>query len=157
MLSLFDVDPKIPQQTKHALNHAANELKEAAEEVAQGPAPQVETWRQHSVLRALPRESASAPLGTAAHSKIMLRLAVEQMMKADGFWTKGPGQNARDKFDEWADRAIKAGYAIHHPKVQKAFYAALMVFVTEEFDGKNVTGTQMGNYNGNWRGFGGQL
>lgn len=67
---------------------------------------------------------------------------------------KGPAQNARAELNQYVRLAIREQYRLDVPAVQKAMADFLLAVATEGFVDGDTTGTQMGNYLGNWRGGG---
>lgn len=82
-----------------------------------------------------------------------LKSTIKGLLAAE-FGKKGPVDNAHNILDTFARRALVAGYPMGNREVQTAFMYFLMAYVTEGFEGKDTTGTQMGNFQGHWRGGG---
>jgi hypothetical protein len=66
----------------------------------------------------------------------------------------GPCENAVAQLDRLAKLALDAQYPLDSALVQNAFLEFLMLYVTEGFEAKDTTGTQMGNFLEEWRGGG---
>lgn len=66
----------------------------------------------------------------------------------------GPAQNARRELDAYYGGALAERYNFGSREVCEAFGYFLLAVVTEGFEDSDTTGTQMGNYQGSWRGGG---
>jgi len=67
---------------------------------------------------------------------------------------KGPVQNAFNHLDTEMVRAIEIGYPLDDAMVRTSFCNYLLALVTEGYENLDTTGTQIGNYKGEWRGGG---
>jgi hypothetical protein len=67
---------------------------------------------------------------------------------------KGPVQSALQELDAEMRRAIYLGYPLDNAIVRTDFCNYLLELVTTGYEGLDTTGTQMGNYKGEWRGGG---
>ena len=67
---------------------------------------------------------------------------------------KGPVGTASDRLGHWALLAVKTKYKLSDEKVQVKFAEFLLMVSTYDFEGKDTTGTTMGNFQGKWVGFG---
>lgn len=66
----------------------------------------------------------------------------------------GPAQNARAELDTYYRYALDARYNFNDDEVCSRFGYFLLAVVTEGFEGLDNTGTQMGGFQGSWRGGG---
>jgi len=65
-----------------------------------------------------------------------------------------PTDDAIGEVPRWLDKAISCGYAVHDVNVQNALVGVVLAVRTAGFIGEDTTGTQMGNFQGKWRGGG---
>jgi len=65
-----------------------------------------------------------------------------------------PTFDAEAMIPDWFDKAIDRGYPVHDAKVRKCLARFVMAVRTDGFSDEDTTGTQMGNFQGDWRGGG---
>lgn len=133
---------QVPTQ---ALKYAADQLQLAARSA--GAASQDEL---HGYLAPGVAANPAAQISLNAALKNQIETAINSVNGG----LKGPAQNARNEIDTWAAVAIRAHYRLDDAQVQRKFAFFLLAVVTEGFDGLDTTGTQMGNFVGQWRGGG---
>ena len=67
---------------------------------------------------------------------------------------KGPVINAMDEFTTYFTKVVNFGYDLSVQAVREQFAYFLLAVATQGFAGEDATGTQMGNFQGTWRGGG---
>ncbi|MCB1764512.1 MAG: hypothetical protein KDJ22_00415 [Candidatus Competibacteraceae bacterium] len=149
MLSLLEVHPRITGTPTEPLRRATEQLTRVAETVAFQEA-QARRIRNQYISKVLPHAGPPPLPGTDLGQ---FKLAVQSKITRT-YGRKGPTENAFNALGSLATRAQSAGYPLHSPQLQEAFVNFLMAYVTEGFVGKDTTGTQMGNFQGKWRGGG---
>ena len=85
--------------------------------------------------------------------KTIVDIIKNDMNKKDGA-TKGPVINARSEVEKNLKMAIDLGYRVGEKEVQEALRSFCMALATEGFENKDTTGTQIGQYKGEWPGGG---
>jgi len=154
MLNILDVDPKIHGTPTAPLRRAAEQLKEAAES-ADFQAWEAIRIRNRYISRALPGATPPGPPTLPPSLPLdEFREVISNKIARTYGKLKGPSQNAMSEFGYLAQRAQRAGYRLEIENVQDKFLAFLMAYVTEGFVELDTTGTQIGNYQGSWRGGG---
>jgi len=89
----------------------------------------------------------------AIYNKEEIRTQVYKHVNSNGS-TLGPAIEARSHFDFYFDHAVAEDYRFDDPEVKRHFAHLLLAVATKGFKGKDTTGTQMGNFQGHWRGGG---
>ena len=157
MLSILDVDPPIKGTPTEPLRRAVQALLDTSEavyrdktrlEADRDKKKLVENnFRVKLIARAVPDAvQFTMPLE-------LFKAAIILILKS-AYGIKGPVLNAFNDLDNFAKRAQTAGYFLRDKDVQEKFANFLMLYVTEGMIGKDTTGTQMGNFPGQWRGGG---
>ena len=67
---------------------------------------------------------------------------------------KGPVQSARQYISECLKGAVIERYKLSDPRVIKGIAELALAFATSGWEGKDTTGTTMGNFKGSWPGGG---
>lgn len=151
MLSILDVHPKITGTPKEPLRRATEELTKVAETVTLQD-EEARRVRNRYISKVLPH-AGPPPVAGLGLGLGEFKLAITTKIIST-YGRKGPTENALSELDLFATRAQRASYPLHSPQLQTAFVNFLMAYVTEGFTGKDTTGTQMGNFRGEWRGGG---
>jgi|GEM_PF-2462802 len=151
MLSILDVHPRIAGTPTEPLRRATGELTKVAETVTFQDA-EARRIRNRYISKVLPN-AGPPPVPGLGLGLGEFKLAIKTKITRN-FGKKGPTENALSELDSFATRAQRAGYPLHNPQLQEAFMYFLMAYVTEGFVGEDTTGTQMGNFRGEWRGGG---
>ena len=93
--------------------------------------------------------AAAAPFGSA-----IVKNLVQQYLNKTYGKNKGPVINAMEEFSYYFNLANQEQYNFNNQNVVKDFANFLLAVATEGFKEEDTTGTQMGNYQGDWRGGG---
>lgn len=150
MLNILKVDPPIIAIPKEPLRRAAETLKDVAEQCAREETLEDQGRRiRFRLLHTVTKGAVKPP----TYSLDVFQQAIKDRITRT-WGKKGPTENAFQELAWLAARAQKAGYPLHKPKLQKAFMYFLMSYVTVGFEGQDTTGTQIGNFQGDWRGGG---
>ena len=149
MLSILHVDPPIKGTPTEPLGRAVQALLVTSEAAYRDKKKLVENnFRVNLIARAVPDAvQFTMPLE-------QFKAAIILKLKRAYGGGKGPVQNAFNELDYFAKRAQTAGYFLRDKDVQEKFADFLMLYVTEGMTGADTTGTQMGNFQGTWRGGG---
>lgn len=161
MLDILEVNPRINGKPTYPLQKAVEDLKQAAETAARNKERDARNKERGSRIRnrylaqvlpdAIPPNT---PPQAATFSVDDFKANIKERIKRSFGLNKGPSQSALGELDKMARRAEAAGYPLEDENVQEAFLGFLMTLVTEGFENQDTTGTQMGNYRGDWRGGG---
>lgn len=150
MQSILDVSPKITKVPTIPLRRAVDNLTQVATQVAHQESEN-NRIRNRYIMKGLPSAQPPQPQQPSVGAFIE---AITSKIVSTYRRHKGPSQNALAQLDGLAQRAQAAGYPLGKTDVQDAFLGVLMSYVTDGFKGEDTTGTQMGNYQGSWRGGG---
>lgn len=148
MQSILDVPPKVTGVPTIPLRRAVDNLTQVATRVAHQESEN-NRIRNRYISKVLPTAQPPQPQPPSLDA---FKEAITSKIASTYGRNKGPSQNALAQLDGLAQRAQAAGYPLGNADVQDAFLGVLMSYVTDGFKGEDTTGTQMGNYKGNWRG-----
>lgn len=65
-----------------------------------------------------------------------------------------PTDDAVQSIGSWLEKAIDCGYPVYDAEVRELLCSVILMERTEGYEGQDTTGTQMGNFQGAWRGGG---
>jgi len=142
---LLSILAHCPLHAKPGLQHADEELVKAANAAGAASQKQSHTYFTFNKLGDPKSDITLAPLMVAG---------ITQAINSVNGALKGPAQNARAEIDQYVRLAIREQYKLDDVNVQKAMAYFLLAVATEGFVETDTTGTQMGNFLGQWRGGG---
>lgn len=115
------------------LAHAGEELKKAATTATAATAEEVEGYR---------------------NDRHAIHVAIEEGIYSNHGRHKGPVQTAVGYLGDCINAALKEHYRLSNDKVKSSLGYFALALATAGFDGEDTTGTQMGQFLGEWRGGG---
>ncbi|WP_428669425.1 hypothetical protein [Roseibium sp.] len=72
----------------------------------------------------------------------------------DNYARATPTDDAVKSIGGWLKKAVECRYPVHDAKIRELLCDVILMIRTEGFTGEDTTGTQMGNFQGQWRGGG---
>ena len=151
--------PSEYQRAKPGLKYAANKLNEAANSSASlyqtaDADREVNGWVDNPTFDPLINPVTDET--TQIYYRTRKESWIEETKKfiRQNFPRATPSFDAETMIPEWFEKAIDCGYPVHDANVRKCLARFVMAMRTDGFSDEDTTGTQMGNFQGDWRGGG---